>query len=97
MSSSSARIRLAAIVDRDLVCWRCGEPLIGGYLDLLAASGPVPFFGEMTFACTKCSASNRSPSGAKTGAGANRSGDMNWTEARQSGWGPGPEEQGDGP
>ena len=59
--TSRSRPRFGNILDGDLVCWKCADCLIADYVDLLAAGGPVPLFSEMTFACTKCSSSNRSP------------------------------------
>jgi hypothetical protein len=63
----TSRIRLAEVVDGDLVCWNCKDRLIAGYAGLIDASGPVPFFGEMTIACTNCSCANRSPGAAPSG------------------------------
>jgi hypothetical protein len=63
----ASRVRLAEVVDGDLVCWNCKDRLIAGYVGLLDASGPVPFFGEMTIACTNCSRANRSPGAATAG------------------------------
>src|SRR4051794_24591189 len=67
MSSAHPRARLASLRGGDLVCWNCGHELIGGYVELLAASGPVSFFGVMTLACAGCSSLNRSPAGSMTG------------------------------
>jgi len=66
-TTRASRIRLAEVVDGDLVCWNCKDRLIAGYVGLLAASGPVPFFGEMTFVCINCSCANRSPGAAIAG------------------------------
>ena len=55
------RARYADLADGDLVCWNCKERLIAGYAGLIAEAGPVPFFGEMTLVCNKCSSANRSP------------------------------------
>jgi len=63
----ASHVRLAEVADGDLVCWNCKDRLIAGHVDLLDASGPVPFFGEMTIACTNCSCANRSPGAATSG------------------------------
>jgi hypothetical protein len=63
----ASRVRLAEVLDGDLICWNCKGRLIAGYVCLLAAAGPVPFFGEMTFACTRCSCTNRSRGAAIAG------------------------------
>jgi C4-type Zn-finger protein len=80
-AAPASRVRLAEVVDGDLVCWKCKDRLIAGYVDLLDASGPVPFFGEMTIACTKCSCANRSPGAATAGT---RSGPASEAEAQAS-------------
>ena len=60
--SRTARVRHGELVDGDLVCWNCRERLIAGYVSLIAEAGPVPFFGDMTLVCNKCSCANGSPS-----------------------------------
>jgi hypothetical protein len=97
MNSARSRARLASLLDGDLVCWNCGNRLISGYVELLAASGPVPFFGEMTLACTGCSSLNRSPAGPMTGTAlAPVAGTALQTSAIDPG-AVGPEVRGDGP
>jgi len=59
-TAAASRVRQAVLVDGDLICWNCQDRLIAGYVGLLADAGPVPFFGEMTLVCNKCSCANRS-------------------------------------
>jgi hypothetical protein len=66
-TAKASRVRPAELVDGDLVCWSCKARLIAGYAGLIEAAGPVPFFGEMTLVCNRCSCANRSPSVASAG------------------------------
>jgi hypothetical protein len=59
MASFAPLASLALVADGDLICWNCRTALIPGFLDLLVACGPVPYFEDMTMPCTACSSLNR--------------------------------------
>lgn len=59
MASFAPLASLALVADGDLICWNCRTALIPGFVSLLAASGPVPYFEDMTMPCPACSLLNR--------------------------------------
>ncbi len=88
-TARAPRIRHADLVEGDLVCWNCRERLIAGYAGLIAEAGPVPFFGEMTLVCNKCSCANGSPgTGPAGGAAPARKGNRVGISREDNGNGP---------
>ena len=59
MASFAPLASLALVADGDLICWNCRTALIPGFVGLLEACGPIPYFEDMTMPCTECFLLNR--------------------------------------